>query len=80
MPMRDLDRICEIAARLHEQVNLLRKLGAHDAADLVAAAEACLDNQVYAEAGDQSELNAGDALSRKLRRLFPLKPGELGTH
>lgn len=43
-----LDRICEIAARLNEDAAVLRGLGLHEAAHLLSAAEADLDNRVYA--------------------------------
>ena len=46
--LNQLDRICEIAARLNEDVVALRSLGLDEAADLVAMAEAHLDNRVYA--------------------------------
>jgi len=43
-----LDRLCEIAARLNADAAALRSLGLHEAARLVAMAEAHLDNCVYA--------------------------------
>jgi hypothetical protein len=46
--LSQLDRICEIAARLNEDAAVLRSLGLDEAAQLLAAAEAHLDNRVYA--------------------------------
>jgi hypothetical protein len=46
--LSELDRICEIAARLNEDAAALRSLGLQEAAQLLAMAEAHLDNRVYA--------------------------------
>jgi len=45
--VRELDQICEIAARLSEDAAALRNLGFHDTAHLLEGAEADLDSRVY---------------------------------
>jgi hypothetical protein len=47
-PLSHLDRICAIAARLNEDAAVLRSLGLHEAAHLLAAAAAHLDDRIYA--------------------------------
>jgi hypothetical protein len=56
----DLDRICEIAARLNEHAAMLRSLGLHEAAHLLEGAQADLDNRVY---GNGHEVGISSATS-----------------
>jgi hypothetical protein len=79
MPRRDLDRICEIAARLTEHAGVLRSLGLHDAADLLQAAEADLDSRVY---GDDcgGDIVCNDIVSKRPRRQPRQKGREVRTH
>ena len=79
MPKRDLDQICEIAARLTEDAGVLRSLGLHDAADLLQAAEADLDSRVY---GDDSGgvIVCNDIIHERPRRQRRQKGREVRTH
>jgi len=83
MPTRDIDQICEIAARLREDAGVLRSLGLHDAADLLRAAEADLDSHVY---GDDVYQNGGgdivctDIVYEKPRRQRRQKGREAPPH
>jgi hypothetical protein len=79
MPKRDLDRICEIAARLTEDAGALRSLGLHDAADLLQAAEVDLDCRVY---GDDcgGEIMCNDIVPGRPRRQRRHKGREIRTH
>jgi hypothetical protein len=79
MPKRDLDQICEIAARLTEDAGVLRQLGLHDAADLLQAAEVDLDARVY---GDDcgGDIVCDEVVYEKPRRSRRHKGREVRTH
>jgi len=79
MPTRDLDRICEIAARLNEEGGRLRTLGLDHVADLLAAAEAELDATVYGN-GCRQEIVYGDIILAKPAPLRRAKGREARTH
>jgi len=72
MPTRDLEQLCEIAARLKEDAALLRTLGMSDAADLLAAAEARLDSRVYAQSHSPSA--SGEAVCEPIIYHRPRAP------
>jgi hypothetical protein len=76
---RDLDQICEIAARLTEDAGVLRTLGLHDAADLLQAAVADLDSRVY---GDDcgGDIVCKPILYERRRRQRRQKAREVRTH
>jgi hypothetical protein len=79
MPKRDLDQICEIAARLTEDAGVLRSLGLHDAADLLLAAEVDLDGRVY---GDDcgGDIVCNGIVHERPRRQRRQKGREIRTH
>lgn len=79
MATRDLDQICEIAARLNEAVGRLRKLGLNHAADLLASAEADLDAQLYAKAGGQ-EILFDELVFEAPAQLPRAKRRQVGAH
>ncbi|MFL5042572.1 MAG: hypothetical protein ACJ8D0_22455 [Xanthobacteraceae bacterium] len=79
MPKRDIDQICEIAARLTKDAGVLRSLGLHAAADLLQAAESDLDSRVYGDdcGGDIVCNNIAYERPRRQRRQ---KGREVRTH
>jgi hypothetical protein len=79
MPKRDVDQICEIAARLSEDAGALRELGLHDAADLLQAVEADLEGRLYGE-DCGGEIVYDDGVHEKPRRGRRHKGREVRTH
>jgi hypothetical protein len=47
-PFRNVERLCALAARLHEDAVALRNLGLHETASLLEKAELDVDHWVYA--------------------------------
>jgi len=76
--VRELDQICEIAARLSEDAAVLRTLGMPDIAHLLEGVEADLDSRVYANGYTR---NGGGPISvAKPARGRRAKPRGVRTH